>query len=251
MWGDEKFRRLSAPKPNAQTLWFYLLTGEHTTALPGAFVAGEAALAEALEWPLPAFKKAFDEVLVLGLAEVDRKARLVFIPKALRHNPPQSPNVVKAWRKAFNELPDCKLKETIFKSVIDFLESSGLGEAYTKAFGEAFEYAFAESEQEQNRNRTDIPPKSPLQGDTSPPVLVFGEFQHVRLTPVEYEKLKLHLNGHTDDYINRLDRWGEEQPRKFAQRKSHYATILTWADRDVKDGKLKLKTANKQPTFYG
>lgn len=71
------------------------------------------------------------------------------------------------------------------------------------------------------------------------PYLVFGEFQLVRLTADEHDKLKTRLNGHTDDYINRLDRWGKQDPRKFAKRKSHYATILTWYDRDVKDGKVR------------
>src|SRR5688572_7750347 len=90
MWGDDRFLRLSSPKPNAQTLWIYLLTGPHTTALPGAFVAGEASLSEALGWPSVSLHKAFTEVLAEGLAEVDSKTRLVFIPKAVRHNPPQS-----------------------------------------------------------------------------------------------------------------------------------------------------------------
>lgn len=80
------------------------------------------------------------------------------------------------------------------------------------------------------------------------PILVFGEFQLVRLTADEHAKLKLKLNGHTDDYINRLDRWGKDQPGKFAKRKSHYATLLTWFDRDVKDGKVVSSSGAKRPS---
>ena len=44
MWGDKSFRELSAPQPCGQALWIYLLTGPHTTPLPGLFMAGEAGL---------------------------------------------------------------------------------------------------------------------------------------------------------------------------------------------------------------
>jgi hypothetical protein len=62
MWIDDKFRRLSAPFPCAQVLWTYLLSGPHTTNVPGLFAAGESALAEALGWPLDfheSFRKAY------------------------------------------------------------------------------------------------------------------------------------------------------------------------------------------------
>lgn len=46
MWVDDKFCRLSRPQPNAQTLWKYLLTGPHSTSVPGLFLAGELGLGE-------------------------------------------------------------------------------------------------------------------------------------------------------------------------------------------------------------
>lgn len=168
MWGDDRFSRLSRPTPNAQTLWIYLLTGPHTTALPGAFVAGEASLAESLGWSTRSLRKAFAEVLREGLIEADAKTRLVFIPKAVRHNPPQSLNVVIGWRKSFDELPDCLLKQRISLHVVEELIRLGKSEAYTKAFGEAFRYAIAypEQEQEQNKNRTEQRGKK---AETPPP----------------------------------------------------------------------------------
>jgi len=146
MWGDAKFCELSAPEPNGQTLWFYLLTGEHTTAIPGVVRAGEAALAESLGWPVPAFRKAFSEIYSKGMARPDWSRRLVFLPKALVHNRPQSPNVVIAWRKAFEELPDCPLKIEIGKCIKAYLE--GFGEAYQKAFDVAFQETIVDTETE-------------------------------------------------------------------------------------------------------
>lgn len=109
MWRDEKFRALSAPKPCARYLWLFLLTGTHCTAIPGLFSIGEAALAEELGWPVAATRSALEEIERGGMARVDRVARLVWLPNALAHNPPASPNVVVGWRTPWSELPTCDL----------------------------------------------------------------------------------------------------------------------------------------------
>lgn len=69
--------------------------------------------------------------------------------------------------------------------------------------------------------------------------IIFGEFGNVRLTADEHAKLELRLSGHTAEYIERLSRWGAEQPAKFNKRKNHYATILTWFNRDQQDGRIR------------
>ena len=152
MWGDEKFKSLSHPPPNGQSLWIYLLTGPHTGPIPGIFSAGEAAMAESLEWPLKGFREAFREVFVKGMAKADWKVRLVFVPKALKYNQPESPNVVKSWRHAFDELPECRLKVEIYQYLKGFTE--GLPEAFNKAFVEALPEAYPKAmpnqEQEQD-----------------------------------------------------------------------------------------------------
>ncbi len=111
MWGDEKFVALSSPKPNAQTLWVFLLTGPQTTAAPGLFSAGEAALAEMLDWPLPAFRKCFREIEGREMAKADWRARVVWIPKSVLYNPAENQNAVKAWRRAIAEVPECPLRD--------------------------------------------------------------------------------------------------------------------------------------------
>jgi hypothetical protein len=80
MYGDEKFRALSNPAPNAQTLWTFLLTGPHTTGLPGVLVTGEAGLAEATGWPVDGFRAAFAEIVAQGMVKADWDARVVYIP---------------------------------------------------------------------------------------------------------------------------------------------------------------------------
>lgn len=163
MWGDEKFRSLSKSAPNGQTLWFYLLTGPHTTSIPGLFMAGEMALSEALGWPVKAFREAFQEVLSKGMAEADFEARVVWIPKAMLYNPPESPNVVKSWRIYWDEIPECPLKHKAYQHLKAFTE--GLG----KGFGEGFKSTCSvniarpspnqEQEQEQEQD-TPQPPET-------------------------------------------------------------------------------------------
>jgi len=143
MYGDQRFMRLSPQQPSGQGLWVYLLTGPHTGPIPGVFVAGRAALAEALGWDAEAFAKAFREVLGEGLAEFDEKTRMCFIPNAIKHNMPPNPNVVKSWRSTWLQLPECTLRARVF----DHLQSalSEVSEAFGKAFAETCGKAFEEA----------------------------------------------------------------------------------------------------------
>lgn len=134
MWNDEKFLRLSPAPPNGQTLWSFLLTND-LIVVPGCIVAGEATLADVLRWPLKGFREAFREVLREGLAKADFERRFIWIPNALRYDPPQSPNVSKHWAKCWDDLPDCELKYEAFQHFKAFHE--GLGGAFMKAFEKA------------------------------------------------------------------------------------------------------------------
>jgi hypothetical protein len=135
MWGDAKVMALSRPPPCGQVLWVHLLTGEQTDIIPGLCKAGEAAFAEQLGWPLEGFRKAFREVEALGMAKADWDARVVWVPKAIDHNPPASPNVVKSWADAWDRIPECGLKVEAHGVLRAFLQ--GMSEPFVKAFDEA------------------------------------------------------------------------------------------------------------------
>ena len=155
IWNDARFRSLSEAPPNGQTLFLRLLTGPELTNIPGVFACGEAALAEALGWPLEGFREAFAEAFREGMAKADWKARFVFIPKAIHYNAPESPNVIRSWRQAWDELPECSLKNEAYRTLKGFVE--GLGEGFRKAFAEACPDPSPnqkqEQEQEQDRER--------------------------------------------------------------------------------------------------
>lgn len=148
MYADAKFRALSRPQPCAQWLWVYMLTGPHTTAIPGLSSVGEAALAESVGWKLEAFREAFGELFAKGMAKADWEARVLWVPNAVRYNPPESPNVIKGWAKAYEEIPACALKVVAFTTLKAFVE--GLGEGFREAFAKSMPNQEQEQEQEQD-----------------------------------------------------------------------------------------------------
>ncbi len=235
MWGDEKFCALSKPKPNGQSLWQYLITGPHTTILPCAFSAGEASLAESLGWPISSFRKAFKEALDKGMVQADWKAHLVFMPNGLKHNPPANPNVVMAWRAAFNELPPCPLKVQVYGAVIAYLEHLKEGmpsqEAFMKAFGEDYVEALPEG----LGKTVTVTGTGTVSGavpetetEREDPLVRFGEFQNVLLNPEDIDDLRYRMNGQLDALIAELDLYGENHRTKFKAYTNHKAVLLTW-----------------------
>lgn len=135
-WADEKFRRLSPIPPCGQGLWFYLLTGPHTSPIPGLFRAGRAAMAEDLDWPVEAFDEAFGEAFREGMVKADFKAKLVWLPRAVRYNKPESPNVVRSWKAEMDALPECPLKWEAIEGLR--AEIGTLGKGYADAFNSLF-----------------------------------------------------------------------------------------------------------------
>lgn len=176
MWDDEKFRALGPIPPCGQALWIFLLTGPHTGPIPGLFRAGRAAMAEELDWEPEAFAEAFEEVSQQGMAKADWKAKVVWIPKAISCNRPESPNVVRSWGAEWDLIPECDLKREAYESLRTNIYA--VGEAYGKAFDEAFSkpsgkastkaYGKAcpnqEQEQEQDKNN---PPPPPVTGGSA------------------------------------------------------------------------------------
>lgn len=134
MWADDRFLALSSAPPNAQSLWLYLLTGPHLGPVPGLFCAGEAALAERLGWPLRAFRRCWAELENAGMAKADWRRQVVWLPRAVIYNSPESPNVVVSWRTALAEIPECALKDEAETELIGYLDS--LPPAFAKAFRE-------------------------------------------------------------------------------------------------------------------
>lgn len=160
IWNDAKFRRLN---DQGKLAFFFLLTHPHMTAI-GAMRASLPGLASEIGWTEEAFREAFAEASQKGMAQIDEKASLVWLPNFLKYNPPESPNVVKAWSTSLDLLPECSLLSVVVSSAVAFAE--GMTKGFAEALPESFSKAIAiqeheqEPEQEQDKNRS-APPASP------------------------------------------------------------------------------------------
>ena len=63
----------------------------------------------------------------------------------------------------------------------------------------------------------------------------FGEFENVLLSEQELSKLKTRFGEDANSYIERLSNYIASSGKRY---KSHYATILTWAEEDKQSEKL-------------
>src|SRR5260370_25964005 len=128
IWNVAKFMALS---DDGKLTFLLLLTHTHQTML-GGMRTSCAALADDLGWPSERLSKAFREVCEKAMVRHDESSRLVWLPNFLKYNPPQSPNVVKAWPAAYELLPECAMKPAIWSAC----------EAYIKCLSKAFIKAF-------------------------------------------------------------------------------------------------------------
>lgn len=151
IWNDQKFRALSE---RAKLSFLFIITHPHMTPL-GAIRANLPGLAFELGMDTQAFTEAFAEVLAQGMAKHDEKGLLIWFPNFLRHNPPESPNVVKSWVGGYHDLPECDLKNTLIKHAactVDGL-SQGFREAFFEAFGQVCPQPSPNQEQEQEQEQ--------------------------------------------------------------------------------------------------
>jgi hypothetical protein len=160
IWGDERFRRLSRAKPSGRELWWYLLANPARTALSGLLAVGELSLAEGLEWPIAAFRRCWAEIEAQGMARADWRARLVWIPKMVKWDPPNGPNVAKLWGRQIRALPECPLRDEAQSFIDAFLH--GISDAIHKAFREGIATPSGMPYR--------IPPPGPPPGPPPPPV---------------------------------------------------------------------------------
>lgn len=110
MWGDDRFKSLSQLQPSAQALWIYLLTGPHTTMIPGLSRIGQAACAEELNWPIDDFRRCWSEIEAQGIATASWRDKVIWIPNAIKYDPPRAPDNVTAWGDIWDLIPECDLK---------------------------------------------------------------------------------------------------------------------------------------------
>lgn len=147
IWNDEKIRKLSH---GAQLVFLRLLTHQSLTGL-GAMRTTRVLLAIDFDFRQKEFDRYFDELLSQGLIKIDEEAKLLVLPNFIKHNSPESPNVIKSWPKGRDELPECSLLREVLWRACE--EATAKGEGFKKAFQESFPELFEKtlSNQEQKQ----------------------------------------------------------------------------------------------------
>ena len=135
IWADEKFRALSN---HGKLAFLFLLTHPHMTSL-GAMRATLPGLAAEIGWTPKAFREAFAEAFRKGMVTYDETAACIALPRFLKYNGPENPNVVKSWQASLDLIPECDLKHEVIHTVKAFVE------ALPKAFREALPIPFAKA----------------------------------------------------------------------------------------------------------
>ncbi|MEM3453476.1 MAG: hypothetical protein QW835_07640 [Candidatus Hadarchaeum sp.] len=171
---EEWFQGLS---DMAKLLWFTLYTHPQLTSM-GAMRATIPGLAAELGWTVIKFRKALDELIRLDVVRISPDAPFLCFPHFLNLEPPDSPNMVKSWKKFRDLFPDCELKSWYFRQVSAFLE--GLGEAFVEPFRqefpEGFQEGYSESENREHGSENN-PPLVPSTGDDNAEVASISNCQ--------------------------------------------------------------------------
>lgn len=127
IWNDERFALLT---DDAKLVFLFLLTHPHLTSL-GAMRATVPGLAAELGWNIERFRKAFDGLLAdtqhddQPLVEHDDRACFIGLPKFLKYNSPENPNVVKSWGPLLDLLPECSHKGRLLSRVREHVKKLG------------------------------------------------------------------------------------------------------------------------------
>lgn len=128
IWNDKKVIELSN---DAKLAFVFTLTHPNMTSL-GAMRATIEGIASEINVSVEALM----EVLNKDMLKADQTAKLIYAPNFIKYNKPESPNVVRAWGKAYDMLPECQYKIEIYRTIKCVINQYGKG--YMKAFMEVF-----------------------------------------------------------------------------------------------------------------
>lgn len=136
IWNDEKFNSLSA---YGKLSFLFVLTHPHMTPLGAMRGTIEGLCAELESVPIEAVQEVFNKPFI----KYSPKDCFIWLPKFLKYNKPESPNVVRSWIGSWEDLPECQLKTELLLYLKDYVK--GLGKDSPEEFKRAFAETFAET----------------------------------------------------------------------------------------------------------
>ena len=172
MWVDEWFVSLGPMPCTPHTLWFALLTAL-PSPVPGLAPVGLGWLCDLTGWEPGDITEALAPLEAAGRVRRASRPSLLWLPNAIKHNQPSSPNTAKSWGMECAAMPECGLRAEAIAAIAQgmsegmrraFLEGCGdlSSKAYDKACDKvcdmpcAKECDIQEQEQEQEQEKEDF-----------------------------------------------------------------------------------------------
>lgn len=168
---DAKFTALSN---TAQFVFLKLIIHPQMTAI-GAMRASLPGLAAEMRIEAGEFSSAFAEIQSCGMAEYDGQALCLFLPNFVKYQGAESPNVIKAWAKQVEWVPECPLRDKAVRCAKAF--SLTMSEAFQKAFREAFREALPEDIPESVSSKQKAVTTSSTRREEGVPKTVIGDLE--------------------------------------------------------------------------
>ena len=158
---------------DTKLVWAYLLSCPHQVLCPGVIVASDMMIADDLftdpdadeitpsdfAHSLGRVQTSLDILLRKGLIKIDRKARVIVVLRAVSHNLPENPNIVRGWVSALREVPDCELRDEWKRiALAQLVEAFGHSDARCRVLAKAI-----------GGSQQELPVAEPDDGDDSDP----------------------------------------------------------------------------------
>src|SRR5262249_38627574 len=116
------------------------------------------------------FRTALTPAIRAGMIEANEQVAYIGLPRFLRYNQPESPNVIKsAWLECLNQIPECPEKRDLVIRCRKYLDDrsdkfkaelpTGIWEAFSDALPDGFAQPFAKASRNQEPEQE---PESPL-----------------------------------------------------------------------------------------
>lgn len=247
-WTDPKVKHLNS---GGKLLLLYLITNPHTHVsgiyvLPRVVIQLETCIAG------KGIDTLCDTLSSLEIALFDPSKDVVWVKNMLSYQGRGDKNLRSAAAHVAEDLHNsflCKQFLDFYPAVKAYVPNAALDTLLdtlshrVSESGTPDQDQDTEQEQEQKKER-----------ESSESLLTLGEFNRVRITQDQYDKLKAEMNGHLDSYIRDFDAWVNEAPdakhNGVRRRDRHaYESIGSWYRKHVKDGTIKPSVPVSTPRY--
>jgi hypothetical protein len=107
VWRDKEYRKQLTLEQ--RHIWLHLLTSPTRTHFPGLLRTTIKEIAALVDLSPRKVAAALEEFKKLGWAEYDAEEELLYLPKALKYNPPDNEKQLIHWVRVWSSFPECYL----------------------------------------------------------------------------------------------------------------------------------------------